>query len=99
MGNPCESRLLAVPVCPRERSPLCSRSAGRTRGRAMLKQAVPAALDPVGGTHARAVCGVLYHRRRNLQWRSSWRTVSHGWNPMMEQGKSEKRSARDNMMN
>lgn len=78
-----------------EKSPLCSRSAGRTCGGATLKQAVPAELDPVGGTHTRAVWGILYPH-----WRSSWGLFPAGGTPWWSRRRVRRGwSDRDKVMN
>ena len=47
-------------------------------GKPMLQQSVPEGLQPMEGTHIG----------------ESWRTVSHGRDPTLEQGKSEESSPR-----
>ncbi|GAB0186735.1 AN1-type zinc finger protein 5-like [Grus japonensis] len=75
VGSPRWNRLLAGPVAPWKEEPT-------------LEQSAPEGLHPVGEIHAGAVREELQHMGKDSRWRSLWRTVSRGRDPMLEQGKS-----------
>ena len=71
------------------------RDGRRSVGKPVLEQAGTEGLRPGERTHAGAVHEELQPMGRTHAGESSWRTVSRGWDPTLEQGKSVMHPAPD----
>ncbi|OPJ67041.1 hypothetical protein AV530_016965 [Patagioenas fasciata monilis] len=89
VGSLCSSKLLAEPVIHEERSPHGSRFAGRIND--LMEDPRWTSLFLKDCTLWKGLTLGQFMKteanRKDPRWRSSWRTVYHGRDPMLEQGK------------